>query len=85
MDGKVRPVGTLVPPQPAVTVAKKTTAQQARARALRLASQADAQSSDLLDAGLAVGAAVVAATVFALGGLARRRHQAVAAGRHRPG
>jgi D-alanyl-D-alanine carboxypeptidase (penicillin-binding protein 5/6) len=85
MDGKVHPVGTLVQPLPAVTVAKKTTAQQARARALRLASQADAQSSDLLDAGLAVGAAVVAVGVFALGSLARRRRQAVAAGRHRPG
>jgi serine-type D-Ala-D-Ala carboxypeptidase (penicillin-binding protein 5/6) len=86
-DGKVRPVGSLFPPRPAgsaATPAKTARSTQAgpkdsrQVRALPVGSPAEARSSGD-DAGLAVGAGVVAAAVFGLGILARSRRRQVEA------
>jgi D-alanyl-D-alanine carboxypeptidase (penicillin-binding protein 5/6) len=80
MDGKVRPVGVLVPPlKPApARPARKATA---RPQAVPFGSQAAARSTGE-DAGLAIGAGIAAAAVFGLGTLAVRR-RAASAGRGR--
>jgi D-alanyl-D-alanine carboxypeptidase (penicillin-binding protein 5/6) len=83
MAGRVKPVGTLVPPLPtAAAVARASAAKAAaaravaRAKAVQLGSQEEARSGGD-NAGLAVGAGVASAAVFGLGGLARsRRRQA---------
>jgi serine-type D-Ala-D-Ala carboxypeptidase (penicillin-binding protein 5/6) len=93
MAGRVQPVGTLVPPLPAATVAHRAaTARTARVaksalheKAVQLNSQAEARAADGHDgAGLAIGAGIIAVAVFALGGVARSRRRQAAAGRRRP-
>jgi serine-type D-Ala-D-Ala carboxypeptidase (penicillin-binding protein 5/6) len=78
MDGKVRPVGTLVLPRPA---ARPAAAKKAAARpgggTVQFGSQAAARSTGE-DAGLAIGAGIAAAAVFGLGSLAVRRRAASA-------
>ncbi|HEU5420760.1 MAG TPA: D-alanyl-D-alanine carboxypeptidase [Streptosporangiaceae bacterium] len=70
MDGKVRPVGTLVPPlQPA---AASATHKKASPKSVQLSNEAAASSTGE-DAGLAIGAGIAAALVFGLGALAVRR------------
>jgi D-alanyl-D-alanine carboxypeptidase (penicillin-binding protein 5/6) len=98
MVGHVKPVGTLVSPLSATSVARPASPRPAsprpaspggaaqrrpgrgaaRVRAVPLGNQAEARTSGD-DAGLAVGAGVVAVAVFGLGGLARARRREAAA------
>jgi D-alanyl-D-alanine carboxypeptidase (penicillin-binding protein 5/6) len=89
VDGRVRPVGTLVSPlRPAAAARAATPAKVARpapgaavhARAVPLGSAAEARTGGD-DAGLAVGATAAAAAVFGLGGLARSRRRKAISGR----
>jgi serine-type D-Ala-D-Ala carboxypeptidase (penicillin-binding protein 5/6) len=82
MAAHVKPVGVLVPPLTAATAdrASRPTRRQARRAdaARRPTSQAEARpSSDRVDAGLAVGAGVVAVGAVGCGALARTRRRRV--------
>jgi D-alanyl-D-alanine carboxypeptidase (penicillin-binding protein 5/6) len=80
MAAHVKPVGVLVPPLTAATAARAAAPARAKGRrvaaARRPTSQAEARPSpDHVDAGLAVGAGVVAVGALGCGALARNRRR----------
>jgi D-alanyl-D-alanine carboxypeptidase (penicillin-binding protein 5/6) len=76
MNGKVSPVGTLVPPLPSTTAAHK----QARPKAVALSSS---QPGAADTSGYALAAGGIVAAALCLGGLVMTRRR-MTAGRHRP-
>jgi D-alanyl-D-alanine carboxypeptidase (penicillin-binding protein 5/6) len=71
MDGKVRPVGQLVPPLPALTVSRSRPAKPA-------ARVAPASAAGLPAVPLAAGSGVIMVLVLSIGWLSRRRRRSAA-------
>ena len=84
MDGKVRPVGELVPPLPAVTVSRARPRATARPAAARPAAGPAVTHPASQAVPLAAGAAVLAAVAVGLGRLTRRRRRAASPGQPSP-
>jgi D-alanyl-D-alanine carboxypeptidase (penicillin-binding protein 5/6) len=81
MDGKVKPVGVLVPPLASATAAHTSTRIAASARPVA-ASVSNGPAAAGGDSGYAIAAGAVVAALLGVGGVLRTRRK-LAAGRHR--